>query len=93
VPPRRAANRFGGERGQGVAEVGLTERPAANTQRLGPAENASESGFGLRTNQHQVRVIVARRQEDSGDLDARMAGLQRLLRNWQINTDERVNVA
>lgn len=38
-------------------------------------------------------MLIARWQEGSGDLDARMAGLHGLLRKRQINTDETVNVA
>jgi hypothetical protein len=92
MPAHRTPNWASRERGQLVAEGRLAEDAARNTERVEPGHDAPQAVFGTDAEQYKVRMVVRRGQEMSCRFDARMAGLDCLLRHGQITANESVEV-
>ena len=75
-----STDRFGRQRGQLAGEIRIEKRPMANAQTFQSAENSPESSLGLDATEDEMRMLVASGNERACHFNARMAGLNGLLR-------------
>ena len=96
VSPQQAAewalNRGGGNGSELTAEVALAERTDSQTKRFQTLQDAPKLGFRFDAAEDEMGMLVTSRQEIACHFDARMAGLNGLLRGGQVATNESVDV-
>ena len=92
MPPLRTAHRPRGEGGQPAAEIGIAEWLARNLQTLKPGQNAAQSCFRFHAAENEMRMSFRIRKQKACRLNARMAGLNRLIDRRQIAPHESVEI-
>ena len=74
-----------------AGKIGLIEGPAEESERFKPRQNVSQLHFGDHAAENQMRVVLQGRKR-ARQFQARMAGLNGLLRKRQITSNEDINV-
>ena len=96
IPAKETAagtlNRFGSEGRELVAQVGLVKWLARYSKNLQPRQYMTERLLIGDADQDQVRMCRSGRQKSACDFDARISGLNGLLRRRKILPDENVDV-
>jgi hypothetical protein len=96
IPAKETAtvtgDRLRGNGRQLIAKIGLIERPADDCERMQTRERGMQRELGRNADQHQVRMSRSGRQQRACNFNARMSGLNGLLRRGEILTNENINV-
>ena len=85
-------NGGGGNGRKLTAEIALAERSNSQTKRFQTLQNAPKLGFRFDAAEDEMRMLVTNRQEVACHFNARMAGLNGLLRGRQVPTNESVDI-